>query len=226
MRICVVGGGGAAGICAIKHCLQNDLEVIGFEQTSNIGGTWFYTDKTGRDENNLPIHSSMYKSLNTNLPKELMCFPDFPFPPQEKSYLPAAEVLAYLNSYADTFGVRQKIKFRHHVIRVRPINDTWEVIVKNLITDSYETFNFDAVLVCNGHFSTPHTPKMEGQKIFKGRQMHSHEYRTPEGFAGESVLVIGGKFKNAKLENFKAFFFYFFLLEFSFKILNAKSRYI
>lgn len=193
MRLCVIGAGGAAGICAIKNCLQNNLHVVGFEQTSKIGGTWFYTDKVGNDENNLPIHSSMYKSLKTNLPKELMCYPDFPFPPQEKSYLPASDVLDYLNSYVDTFNVREKIKFNHHVVRVRPINDVWEVLVRNLIIDSYETVTFDAVLVCNGHFSVPHLPKIKGQKIFKGRQMHSHNYRTPEGFAGENVLVIGGK---------------------------------
>lgn len=199
MKVCVIGGG-AAGICAIKNCIQNNLDVVGFEQTSNIGGTWFYTDSTGKDENNLPIHSSMYKSLKTNLPKELMCFPDFPFPSQEKSYLPAHEVLNYLNSYADHFNVREKIKFHHHVVRVRPINESWEIIVKNLIADSYETFIFDAVLVCNGHFSVPHMPKFEGSKIFKGRQMHSHDYRTPQGFEGENVLVIGGKVKRKILK--------------------------
>lgn len=194
MKICVIGAGGAAGICAIKNCLQNNLDVIGFEQTAHIGGTWVYTDKIGKDENNLPIHSSMYKSLKTNLPKELMCFPDFPFPPHEKSYLPASDVLDYLNSYADTFYVRDKIKFHYHVVRVRPINDVWEVMTTNLINDSHEIFIFDAVLLCNGHFSVPHKPKMKGQNIFKGRQIHSHDYRTPEAFLGENVVVIGGKY--------------------------------
>jgi dimethylaniline monooxygenase (N-oxide forming) len=204
MRICVVGGGGAAGLCAIKHCLQKNLDVIGFEQTSSIGGTWVYTEKIGFDEHNLPIHSSMYRSLHTNLPKELMCFPDFPFPPHESSYLPASEVLTYLRSYADAFRVREKIKFNHHVVNVRPLlpppsngsgGDLWEVLVRNLITKEYETLQFDGVLVCNGHFSVPHIPsEFVGREVFKGRQMHSHEYRTPEIFTNERVLVIGGEF--------------------------------
>ena len=42
-----------------------------------------YNDKVGKDENGMPIHSSMYKSLKTNLPKEVMAFPDFPFPSDE-----------------------------------------------------------------------------------------------------------------------------------------------
>lgn len=203
-RICVVGGGGAAGVCAIKQCLQNNLDVIGFEQTSSIGGTWTYTDEIGKDKHDLPIHSSMYRSLHTNLPKELMCFPDFPFPPQEKSYLPAAEVLTYLRSYVDTFNVREKVKFQHHVIRVRPhsTGNKWEVLVRNLISNSDEIFNFDAVLLCNGHFSVPHTPNFVGRNAFKGRQMHSHDYRIPDSFVNERVLVIGGKIRE-NLEYFK-----------------------
>ena len=42
-----------------------------------------YNDKVGKDENGMPIHSSMYKSLKTNLPKEVMAFPDFPFSSDE-----------------------------------------------------------------------------------------------------------------------------------------------
>jgi dimethylaniline monooxygenase (N-oxide forming) len=204
MRICVVGGGGAAGVCAIKYCLQKNLDVIGFEQTSSIGGTWVYTDKIGFDEHNLPIHSSMYRSLHTNLPKELMCFPDFPFPPHEKSFLPASKVLTYLRNYADEFQVPKNIKFNHHVVSVRPLQTAvsgklWEVLVKNLITEAYETLQFDGVLVCNGHFSVPHIPKeFVGREVFKGHQMHSHDYRTNEIFTNKRVLVIGGEFSHTK----------------------------
>ncbi|KAL7033241.1 hypothetical protein ACKWTF_007513 [Chironomus riparius] len=192
MKVCVIGAG-ASGLCAIKNCLQNNLDVIGFEQSNEIGGTWVYTDKIDKDERGLDIHSSMYKGLYTNLPKELMCFPDFPFPPQEKSFLPASDVLSYLKLYVDTFNVRSKIKFLHAVERVRPlIDNSWEVIVKNLITNMNETFIFDAILVCTGHFNVPHIPKFEGQKTFRGRQIHSHQYRVPKTFHNERVLVIGG----------------------------------
>lgn len=192
MKVCVIGAG-AAGLCAIKNCIQHGLDVIAFEQANEIGGTWVYTNSTGKDQHGLDIHSSMYKSLYTNLPKELMCFPDFPFPPHEKSYLPACDVLAYLNLYADSFDVRSKIKFQRCVLRIRPlIDDAWEVIVRNLITNANETFIFDAVLVCNGHFSVPNMPKFQGHTVFRGRQVHSHEYRVPEAFTSERVLVIGG----------------------------------
>lgn len=62
MKVAIIGAG-TAGICSAKHCLENGLNVIVFEQTKFIGGTWVYTDETGLDENGLDIHTSMYKGL-------------------------------------------------------------------------------------------------------------------------------------------------------------------
>lgn len=57
-----------------------------------------------------------------------MGFPDFQYPENEKSYLPADQVLEFIESYADNFKLQDIIKFRHHVIRVLPLDDNqWEV---------------------------------------------------------------------------------------------------
>jgi dimethylaniline monooxygenase (N-oxide forming) len=138
----------------------------------------------------------MYQGLRTNLPKEIMHFPDFPFPEQETSYITAEEVLEYYQSYADTFDLRKYVKFEHHVLRVRPLSaiglkETWEVIVKDLKSNKYNHLSFDAVLVCNGHYNAPLTPHYEGQELFQGEQMHSHDYRCAAPFANESVLIVG-----------------------------------
>ncbi|CAO1382341.1 unnamed protein product [Diamesa hyperborea] len=191
MRLGIIGAG-AAGICAAKHGLKFGHDVVVFEQTNQIGGTWIFTQETGKDKYGLDVHSSMYEKLHTNLPKELMCYPDFPYPEQEKSYIPHKDVYDYLNLYADTFNVRECVKFEHHVLRVRPLNDdTWEVIVKNLRADKYETYILDLILICNGHYQTTELPKYEGSELFKGRQMHSHDYRNAESFKDQSVLIIG-----------------------------------
>jgi hypothetical protein len=65
------------------------------------------------------------------------------------------------------------------------------MIVKNFSTMEHETYIFDVVLVCNGHYHSPIIPKFQGQSTFKGKQMHTHDYRKPEAFQGENVLVIG-----------------------------------
>lgn len=42
-----------------------------------------------------------------------MGFPDFPVPEREKSYLSQAEILDFLNLYADYFNLRPLIKVRY-----------------------------------------------------------------------------------------------------------------
>lgn len=39
-----------------------------------------------------------------------MGFPDFPIPEQSQSYIPAKDILNFLNLYADHFQLRQHIK--------------------------------------------------------------------------------------------------------------------
>lgn len=190
MKVGIIGAG-AAGLCAIKHSISFDCDVVAFEQGEELGGTWVYTDLTGLNEHGDTIHSSMYEGLRTNLPKELMQFPDFPFPPNEKSYLPARDVIDYLNNYANTFGLRKYIKFKHHVLRVRPVNGAWEVIILNYAEEKNEKFTFDLVLVCNGHFTVPAIPNIEGSNHFLGNQTHSHDYRKMTRFANKNVLTIG-----------------------------------
>lgn len=58
-----------------------------------------------------------------------MGYPDFPIPAQDKSYIPARDMLAFLQLYAQKFGVDKKIKYQHYVIRVRPVGESsqWEV---------------------------------------------------------------------------------------------------
>lgn len=64
IRIAIVGGG-VAGLIVARHVISRPefYSLCLFEQTDEIGGTWVYTDETEFDENQLPIHSSMYKNL-------------------------------------------------------------------------------------------------------------------------------------------------------------------
>lgn len=195
MRLCVIGAG-TAGLTAIRHGITFGCDVTAFEQSDKIGGTWVYDENIGKNKYGINVHSSMYAGLHTNLPKEVMGAPDFPIPPQEKSYISAEDFLNFLNLYADNFNIRDRIKFEHQVLRVSSAKNSWEVIVKDLKKNKYETLNFDAVLVCNGHYHTPFIPKYQGSDIFKGQQIHSHDYRCPEPFTNESVLIIGGEILN------------------------------
>jgi hypothetical protein len=48
--------------------------------------------------------------------------------------------------------------------------------------------DFDAVVVCNGHFSEANLPDVAGMEVFPGQQLHSHNYRTNEPFRDKVQL--------------------------------------
>lgn len=74
MRVAIIGAG-SAGLAALRQCMlhlntsnrvQDDCritEIICYEKTDKIGGTWVYIPETGVDRYGLPIHSSMYDNL-------------------------------------------------------------------------------------------------------------------------------------------------------------------
>ena len=62
---------------------------------------------------------------------------------------------------------------------------------------------YNAVVVCNGHFTEPCLPAIAHESTgFPGRVMHTHSYHENSSFAGETVVVIGGAFsgKDISLE--------------------------
>ncbi|XP_070839335.1 uncharacterized protein [Chaetodon trifascialis] len=202
-RVAVIGAG-AAGLCAARHILSR-LNVFAppvvFELTDKVGGTWCYDERTGTYDNGQPIHSSMYRDLRTNLPKEVMMFPDFPFDPKLNSFLPHQEIQRYLESYCQSHNIWPHIRFNTVVENVKPVvlategketRTTWEVTTSDSSGDE-KTETFDAVFVCSGHYSDPHIPDIPGIENFKGKVLHSHTYRYAEPFSNQSVVVLGAK---------------------------------
>ncbi|XP_044744633.1 senecionine N-oxygenase [Coccinella septempunctata] len=191
MRVAIIGGG-AAGLSSAKHVKAGGHECELFEMAAQVGGTWVYTDDVGKDKYGFPVYSAMYQGLRTNLPKEVMGFPDFPIPDQNKSYLTQAEILEFLTQYVEHFELGPIIKTNHMVTEIRPLeNDRWQITAIYKPTNTRIVKEFDSVIICNGHYNEPTIPKFEGQEKFKGQIFHSHKYRSPKPFAGLRVLVVG-----------------------------------
>ncbi|XP_033215018.1 flavin-containing monooxygenase FMO GS-OX5-like isoform X2 [Belonocnema kinseyi] len=200
MRVCVVGAG-AAGLCALRHFAANlnEFEIEAFEKMEKIGGTWIYNEKTGFDVKGLPIHSSMYRNLRTNLPCEIMNFPDYRKMKGDKSStVTHQQVLAYLKDYAKHFQLCQFIQFNTLVEHVQPeLIETdkkftiWKVQVKNLETNQVFQKQFDVIIICAGQYFDPNIPVIAGIITFPGQILHSHSYRKPEEFSEKSIVILG-----------------------------------
>ncbi|CAK9794707.1 Flavin-containing monooxygenase FMO GS-OX-like 2 [Anthophora plagiata] len=196
-KVCVIGAG-AGGLCAARHFARTlNFEVKVYEQTKEIGGTWVYKEAIGVDDNNLPVHSSMYRNLRTNLPAKIMNFPDYQMLiAEEPCCVTHQEVLTYLQSYANHFNLHKYIQFGSRVESVRldtsfKGEERWIVRVKVVETKEEEEIIFNAVIICNGHFFDPYLPAIRGIENFPGIVMHSHSYRKPEDFSGKRMFILG-----------------------------------
>ncbi|KAK9718775.1 Flavin-binding monooxygenase-like [Popillia japonica] len=191
MEICVIGAG-AAGLAAARHAKDAGFNCTVYEMCSDVGGVWIYTDDTHQDKYGYPVHSAMYKGLYTNLPKEIMGFPDFSIRDHPQSYLSQDEILRFLNDYTDNFNLRPLIQFNNIVTEVYPLEEgKWRVTVVNKLSKLSTSKIFDSVMICTGHYSSPYYPNIPGRNSFKGEQYHSKYYRSPDAYTGKDMLVIG-----------------------------------
>ncbi|XP_063231831.1 uncharacterized protein LOC134536150 isoform X2 [Bacillus rossius redtenbacheri] len=96
---------------------------------------------------------------------------------------------------ADTLEHVPRLEFRTHVKEVRPVDrngeQAWRVAVEDSATKEEKVEEFDAVIVCNGHFCTPYIPSIPGIEDFKGVPIHSHVYRNPEIYKERTVIILG-----------------------------------
>ncbi|OTF69862.1 dimethylaniline monooxygenase[N-oxide-forming] 3-like protein [Euroglyphus maynei] len=71
-------------------------------------------------------------------------------------------------------------------------NDEWLVTAKDVKKRKEFTQKFDIIFICTGRYSVPNWPKYDTMKKFKGKLLHSHDYRQPEDYIDERIAVIGG----------------------------------
>ncbi|KAM0024116.1 putative flavin monooxygenase, FAD/NAD(P)-binding domain superfamily [Helianthus debilis subsp. tardiflorus] len=201
LKVAVIGAG-VAGLAAARELQRESLQVVVFEKSHQLGGTWAYdarveSDLLGIDPNRDVVHSSAYKSLKTNVPRVLMSFTDFKFGEKvygdPRMYPGHEEVLKFLTDFASHFELTELIRFNTLVTRVEVVDsDITEFVVESNTNGVISVEVFDAVVVCNGHNTQPRlATDIPGIKTWSRKQMHSHNYRVPEPFRDQIVVVIG-----------------------------------
>ncbi|XVF10797.1 hypothetical protein REPUB_Repub07fG0214300 [Reevesia pubescens] len=218
-RHVAVVGAGAAGLVAAKELRQEGHSVVVFERGNEVGGTWIYTprvepDLLGIDPNRPIVHTSLYNSLRTNLPREVMGYMDFPFVTRTghnrdpRRFPGHREVLMYLKDFTKEFGIDEMVRFGTEIVKIRVLeNGKWKIRSKktnfsnndnddfdNKIEVEFDDEIYDAIVVCSGHHTEPRIAEIPGINLWPGKQMHSHNYRVPEPFRDQVVILIGSSF--------------------------------
>ncbi|XP_031243238.1 dimethylaniline monooxygenase [N-oxide-forming] 3 isoform X2 [Mastomys coucha] len=154
-KVAVIGAG-VSGLAAIRSCLEEGLEPTCFERSDDVGGLWKFSDHTEEGR------ASIYRSVFTNSSKEMMCFPDFPYPDDFPNFMHNIKIQEYITLFATKKKLLKYIQFETLVTSINQCPDfsttgKWEVTTEK--NGKKETAVFDAIMICSGHHVYPHLPK-------------------------------------------------------------------
>jgi thioredoxin reductase len=177
-QVCIIGAG-SSGITAAKALKEKGITFDCFEKGSNIGGVWRYNNDNGL--------SSAYRSLHINTNRVVMAYSDFPMPYDYPMFPHHSDIIEYFENYVEHFKLREHITFNTSVTDViRNSDGSYKVIL-----DNRKSYDYQYVIVANGHHWNPRFPTPAFKGEFTGEILHSHYYREAEQVQNKDVLVVG-----------------------------------
>ena len=172
----VVIGAGQAGLSAAYYLKKEGIApgkgFVVLDDEFGVGGAWQHrwdslTLENVNGINDLP-GMGFGEAVNTD-DKEL----------QANVALPK-----YYETYEKTFDLP--------VIRPVKVREVTERNGRFLIRTNAAQFSARGIINATGTWKTPHCPKYPGWEKFKGRQIHTGEYKGAQEFEGKHVIVVGG----------------------------------
>lgn len=163
----IVVGAGPAGLACAAQLAGCGLTALLLEKAGSVGPVW------RRHYDRLHLHTDRGHSA----------LPGLPMPRTYPRYPSRDQVVAYLESYAEHFGLAPT--FHCNVQALRREAGLWHA------ETSTGRYAAPAVVVATGWAEFPHRPRWPGEDRYQGSVIHSSEYRCPAAYLGQRVLVVG-----------------------------------
>jgi putative flavoprotein involved in K+ transport len=163
----VVVGGGPAGLSVAGALARLGRTAVVLERDDRIGARW-----EGR-----------YDGLHLHTVRRCSGLAHFQIPRPNGRYVSKDGYARYLREYAARFAL--DVRTGTQVDAVRPCCGSWEI-------ESHETgWRTPVVVLATGRHDEPVGDDLPGADHYRGRLLHSADYRSPGEFSGRSVLVVG-----------------------------------
>jgi cation diffusion facilitator CzcD-associated flavoprotein CzcO len=164
----VVIGAGPAGLAVAACLIRRGLRPLVLERAGELGASW----------------RTHYERLHLHTVKTHSALPGLPFPAAAPRYVSRQGVVDYLEAYAAHHRIAPRLNTA--VESIVPRDGRWQVA-----TLDRQRFEAPAVVVATGANNRPNRPEFSGRSSFRGRIVHSGDYRNAKPFAGSRVLVVG-----------------------------------
>jgi cation diffusion facilitator CzcD-associated flavoprotein CzcO len=172
-RVAIIGSG-FGGLGMGIRLRQAGIESFTiYEKADTLGGTW-------RD--------NTYPGSGCDVPSHLYSFSFAPNPRWTRKFPMQSEILAYLESCADRFGLRPHLRFGAEVAGADfdESSATWTVRFADGTTDEV-----DVLVAATGQLNRPHIPDIPGLADFEGTAFHSARWNHDHDLTDRDVAVIG-----------------------------------
>ncbi len=177
-RVAIIGAGfgGLAAAVALRRIGVDDIFII--ERGDGVGGTW---------------RQNTYPGAACDIQSHLYSFSFAPNRNWSRTYAHQPEILAYLESVAETFDLNRHLLTDTRVCGVRwnPKVQQWDLDLESVSSGGGFGFSADVVISAVGLFGEPKLPDIEGLDRFAGRVMHTSRWDSRAPLAGRRVAVIG-----------------------------------
>ncbi|MQY11772.1 Ferredoxin--NADP reductase [Streptomyces sp. RB5] len=165
----VVIGSGQAGLSAAYFLRRAGLDFVVLDHSPGPGGAWQFRWPTLTYGKAHGVHDLPGMAL-TGAPEGR----------------PASDVVGeYFGAYERAFDL--PVLRPVEVTAVREGTDG-----RLLVESSAGVWSTRTVVNATGTWDRPFWPRYPGQETFRGRQLHTAQFRGPDDFAGERVIVVGG----------------------------------
>jgi cation diffusion facilitator CzcD-associated flavoprotein CzcO len=163
----VVVGAGPAGLAAAAELGRRGISALVLEQANAVGASW----------------RARYERLRLNSSRPFSKLPGARFPRGTGMFPSRDEMVGYLEDYVARNRIQVRLGTR--LERIDRDGDGW------LLTTSTGEVRAGQVIVASGYAHSPFVPEWPGRERFRGRLLHSADYRNPDPFRGLDVLVVG-----------------------------------